>query len=133
MREGQAPVLLVEDNPDVHHLMRICLEQAGYRVESAYSGEEALEILRYTTPSLLLLDNMLPGMDGFTTCRQIRELFDFPIIMVTVMDQPDEKSLGLQLGADMYLSKPFLPDELIARVRAAWRRYQDGEMALEAG
>ena len=133
MREAQAPVLLVEDNPEVHRLMRICLEQAGYRVESAYSGEEALEILRYTTPSLLLLDNILPGMDGFTTCQQIRELFDFPIIMVTVMDQPDEKFLGFQLGADMYLSKPFLPAELVARVGAAWRRYTDGEIALEAG
>lgn len=131
MGEALAPVLLVEDDPEVHCFMRICLEQAGYRVESAYSGEDALEILRHTTPSVILLDNLLPGMDGFTTCQQIRGLFDLPIIMVTVMDQPDEKFLGLQLGADMYLSKPFLPAELIARVNAAWRRYNDWEMVLE--
>jgi len=131
MGEALAPVLLVEDDPEVHCLMRICLEQAGYQVESAYSGEEALEILRYTTPSVILLDNLLPGMDGFTTCQQIRGLFDLPIIMVTVMDQPDEKFLGLQLGADMYLPKPFLPAELVARVGAAWRRYNDWEMLLE--
>jgi two-component system response regulator VanR len=70
-------------------------------------------------------------MDGFTTCRQIRELFDLPIIMVTVMDQIDEKLLGLKAGADMYLSKPFLPAELVARVGAVRRRYHDWEMALE--
>jgi DNA-binding response OmpR family regulator len=132
MGEALAPVLLVEDDPEVHRLMRICLEQAGYQVKSAYSGEDALEILRSTTPSVILLDNQLPGMDGFRTCRQIRELFDLPIIMVTVMDQTDEKLLGLEVGADMYLSKPFLPDELVARVGAAWRRYYDWEVALEA-
>jgi len=131
MGEALAPVLLVEDDTEVHCLMRICLEQAGYQVQSAYSGEDALEILRHTTPSVILLDNLLPGMDGFTACQQIRELFDLPIIMVTVMDHPDEKFLGLQLGADMYLSKPFLPAELVARVNAALRRYNDWEMILE--
>jgi DNA-binding response OmpR family regulator len=107
--------------------MRLCLEQAGYQVESAYSGEEALAVLRRMTPSVVLLDNKLPGIDGFTTCQQIRELFDIPIIMVTAMDQPDERYLGIQVGADAYLSKPFLPSELVARVNAVLRRYHDWE------
>ena len=125
--EALAPILLVEDDPQIHRLMRSYLEQAGYRVESAYSGEEALEILRYMTPSVALLDVKLPGMDGFTTCQRIRELFDFPIIMVTAIDQPDEMVMGFLVGADMYLSKPFLPSELVARIKSILRRYNDWE------
>jgi two-component system response regulator VicR len=119
-------VLLVEDDLTLHVLIRFCLEQAGYQVESAYSGEEALEILRHMTPSMTLLDNVLPGIGGFTTCQRIRELFDFPIIMVSEMDRLDEKLLGFKLGADMYLSRPLLSGaELVARIRAVLRRYND--------
>ena len=118
-------ILLIEDDPQVQSLMRYSLEREGYLVNATFSGEEGLELLRETTPSLILLDNKLPGMDGFATCQRIRELFDIPVIMVTAMNEVDEKILGYEVGADLYITKPFSPLELLAHVKSVLRRYTD--------
>ena len=103
--------------------MQYSLEREGYQVAAGSSGEEGLELLRETTPSLILLDNKLPGIDGYLTCQRIRQLFDIPIIMVTSMDQIDEKILGYEVGADLYITKPFSLLELLAHVKSVIRRY----------
>ena len=81
-----------------------------------------MDFLKDNCPALVLLDNCLPGMDGFTTCHHIREFSEVPIIMVTALDQLDDKILGIEIGADCYVTKPFLPNELVARVKAVLRR-----------
>lgn len=115
-------VLLVEDDDRISRLERFVLEQVGYRVTCAGSGEEALELLPQTTPSLVLLDVMLPKMDGFTTCQKIRETSQVPIIMVTARDRDADKVRGLEMGADDYITKPFSTHELTSRVKSVLRR-----------
>ncbi len=115
-------VLLVEDDPRVLRLERMVLEKEGFSVVAAGSGEEALEMLAEITPSLIILDVGLPGIDGFTTCSRIREFSQVSIIMVTGKDFNEDKVRGLDLGADDYITKPFSPNELAARVKAALRR-----------
>jgi DNA-binding response OmpR family regulator len=115
-------ILIVEDDPQIRRLLHFVLDKEGYEVIIAMSGEEALEILRDTAPSLILLDNRLPGIDGFTTCQRIRAFSQVPIIMVTVMDELSDKMHGIEIGADVYITKPFLPTELVARVKAVLRR-----------
>ena len=121
-------VLIVEDDERISRLERFVLEQVGYRVTCAGTGEEALEILPNTTPSLVLLDAMLPQMDGFTTCRKIRECSQVPIIMVTAMDRDIDKVRGLEMGADDYITKPFSTHELASRVKSVLRRTNGGEI-----
>jgi len=120
-------VLIVEDDERISRLERFVLEQVGYRVTCAGSGEEALEILPNTTPSLVFLDTMLPQMDGFTTCRKIRECSQVPIIMVTTMDRDIDKVRGLEMGADDYITKPFSTHELASRVKSVLRRANGGQ------
>jgi DNA-binding response OmpR family regulator len=115
-------VLVVEDDPRVLRLEQMVLEKEGYSVAHVDSGEEALEALAEINPSLVLLDVGLPGIDGFTTCRRIREFSPVPIIMVTGKDFNEDKVRGLEMGADDYITKPFSPNELAARVKAALRR-----------
>lgn len=115
-------ILLVEDDDRISRLERFVLEQVGYRVACVGSGEEALEMLPNTTPSLVILDAMLPRMDGFTTCQRIRESSQVPIIMVTAMDRDEDKVRGLEMGADDYITKPFSTHELASRVRSVLRR-----------
>ena len=115
-------VLLVEDDPRVLRLERMVLEKEGFSVVVAGSGEEALEMLAEITPSLIVLDIGLPGIDGFTACSRIREFSQISIIMVTGKDFNEDKVRGLDLGADDYIIKPFSPSELAARVKAALRR-----------
>jgi DNA-binding response OmpR family regulator len=117
-----ASILIVEDDPQILRLLQFVLGKEGYDVTITESGEEALEVLKENVPSLVLLDNRLPGIDGFTTCRHIREFSQVPIIMVTVMDDLHDKMHGIELGADFYITKPFLPSELVARVKAILRR-----------
>jgi two-component system alkaline phosphatase synthesis response regulator PhoP len=100
------------------------LEQAGYRVESASDGQQALTIARHLRPALVVLDLMLPGMDGWEVCRRLRADSDVPIIMLTARSDDVDRIVGLELGADDYVTKPFNPRELVARVRAVLRRYQ---------
>ena len=116
-------VLLVDDEPSIIQLARMYLEQAGFRVEAVGNGKDALEAVRTYDPALVVLDVMLPEMDGFEVCRRLRAE-DSPVlvIMLTARDEDIDKIVGLELGADDYLTKPFNPRELVARVRAMLRR-----------
>jgi two-component system response regulator ResD len=115
-------VLLVEDQDVDRKLITAALEKDGYRVVPAATGEEGLEFLAQVQPSLVLLDLILPGIDGLEVCRQIRAKTDVPIIMVTGRDDEVDKVVGLELGADDYMTKPYGLRELLARVRAMLRR-----------
>jgi len=115
-------VLVVDDDPRMLTMASRTLELEGYRLLTAASGEAALEILGKETPALMLLDIMMPGIDGFTVCRQVREFSQMPIIMVTARSSSQEKVAGLEAGADDYVVKPFSAQELVARVGALLRR-----------
>lgn len=119
-------VLMVDDEPNIRELVRIYLEKEGYLVEGAGSGEEALERFQRTQPSLVVLDVMLPGIDGFDVCRALRRSSDVPVIMLTARGEDIDKIIGLEIGADDYLAKPFNPRELVARARAVLRRAETG-------
>lgn len=127
----KACVLVVEDDPRVLRLEQMVLEKEGYIVVSTGTGEEALETLAEVCPALIVLDIGLPGMDGFTTCRRIREFSQVSIIMVTGRDFSQDKVKGLDIGADDYITKPFSPNELAARVKAALRRSRMNEDLTE--
>jgi DNA-binding response OmpR family regulator len=115
-------ILLIEDQEADRRLIGTALEREGYRVEEAATGEEGLAALTRQRPDLVLLDLILPGMDGLEVCRQIRAKSDLPIIMVTGRDEEVDKVVGLELGADDYITKPYGLRELVARVRAMLRR-----------
>jgi DNA-binding response OmpR family regulator len=131
------PILVVEDEPRVAGLIRLYLEHAGYAVETAVDGREALARARSEpAPRLIVLDVMLPHVDGFEVCRRLREESDVPIIVVTARVAEADRIEGLELGADDYLTKPFSPRELVARVRTVLRRAPAEEPAgppLERG
>jgi DNA-binding response OmpR family regulator len=120
-------ILVVDDEPEIVRVLRGYLEQANYTVLTAYSGTEGLRRARTETPDLVLLDVMLPGMDGIDVCRTLRQSSDVPIIMLTARVEETDRVLGLELGADDYVTKPFSPREVVARVRAVLRRTR-GEM-----
>ena len=116
-------ILLVDDEPNILQLARIYLEREGYRIETSVDGPAALEAVASLHPDLMVLDVMLPEIDGFEVCRQIRAANNpIPIVMVTARDEDVDKIIGLELGADDYLTKPFNPRELVARVKAILRR-----------
>ena len=117
-------ILIVEDDRNIGNLVRTYLERDGYRVVWVRSGEEGLVELERHTLSLVVLDVGLPGIDGFEVCRQIRARVETPIIMLTARDEEVDRVLGLELGADDYVPKPFSPRELVARVKAVLRRTQ---------
>jgi DNA-binding response OmpR family regulator len=115
-------VLVVDDDTKTVELVKLYLNRDGYRVLTAYNGAEALRLARETRPDLIVLDLMLPGIDGLEVCRTLRDESDVPIVMLTARTTDDDKLTGLGLGADDYVSKPFSPRELAARVRAVLRR-----------
>jgi DNA-binding response OmpR family regulator len=115
-------ILVVDDESNIVDLVRLYLEREGYQVASAYDGAAALDKIRMEKPALVVLDIMLPKVDGFEVCRQVRAESDVPIIMLTARDDDIDKIVGLELGADDYLTKPFNPRELVARVKAILRR-----------
>jgi len=115
-------VLLVEDDDAIADMLRGFVERDGYRFLHALTGEEAVERLRIRPVSAILLDINLPGIDGVETCRRIREFSQTPIIMLTARDTEIDKVLGLEMGADDYVTKPFSIGELVARIRALFRR-----------
>jgi len=117
-----ARIVVVEDEEDVAALIRHGLESQGYRVETCEDGFSALDAVRREPPDLLLLDVMLPGIDGKDVCRAIRRDYDFPIIMVSARTSEVDRVIGLEVGADDYITKPFGVLELVARVRSALRR-----------
>ena len=115
-------ILIIEDDSKTVELVRLYLAKDGYKVTSATDGIEGLQLARQNKPDLVILDLMLPGMDGFSICRSLREESDVPIIMLTARITDDDKLTGLNLGADDYVTKPFSPRELAARVRTILRR-----------
>ena len=120
-------ILLVDDDPNIRQLVNLYLEKEGFEVEMADRGDTALQIFRQSPPNLMLLDVMLPGMDGWQVLREARKVSNIPIIMLTAKDETFDKVLGLELGADDYISKPFDMKELVARIKAVVRRYQAPE------
>jgi two-component system alkaline phosphatase synthesis response regulator PhoP len=131
-------ILVVDDEPNIIELASLYLKQDGFRVISAGDGLAALERVARDDPALIVLDLMLPKLDGWEVCKQVRAGSDVPILMLTARDDDIDKIVGLELGADDYLTKPFNPRELVARVRAILRRTeprraQDGEQALTIG
>jgi len=131
-----ATILVVDDEISIQELVKLYLEKEGFRVESAASGKEALERLDAIKPSLVVLDIMLPDMNGFDVCRELRQRADVPVLMLTARKDDIDKILGLEMGADDYLTKPFNPRELVARIRAVLRRTGSGQRPgklIEAG
>ncbi|MFV1962389.1 MAG: response regulator transcription factor, partial [Acidimicrobiia bacterium] len=118
-------VLLVEDDDAIADMLRGFFERDGYRFLHALTGEEAIERLRIRPVSAILLDINLPGIDGIETCRRIREISQTPVIMLTARDTEVDKVLGLEMGADDYVTKPFSPRELMARIKAVLRRSEE--------
>jgi two-component system KDP operon response regulator KdpE len=115
-------ILVVDDEPRMIHFIRLNLEHDGFEVVEATSGTEALELFRDAMPDLILLDVMMPDLDGFETLRLIREISNVPVIMLTAKGEEEDRVHGLELGADDYVTKPFSPRELVSRVHAVLRR-----------
>ena len=115
-------ILVVDDDKNICDLLRMYLEKEGYAVALAYNGEDAIKLFGAENPDLVLLDIMLPQLDGWQVCREIRKTSEKPIIMLTAKDEIFDKVLGLELGADDYVTKPFDTKEVVARIKAVLRR-----------
>ena len=125
-------ILVVDDEERMARFIRLNLEHDGFQVVEAYRGQEAMEKLRTTLPDLILLDIMMPDMDGFEVLKIVREVSDVPVIMLTAKGEEDDKVKGLELGADDYITKPFSPRELVSRIKAVLRRSEiQGESSAE--
>jgi DNA-binding response OmpR family regulator len=125
-------ILVVDDEERMARFIRLNLEHDGFQVVEAYRGQEAMDKLRTTLPDLMLLDIMMPDMDGFEVLKLVREVSDVPVIMLTAKGEEDDKVKGLELGADDYITKPFSPRELVSRVKAVLRRSEiQGESSAE--
>ena len=116
-------ILVVDDDRNICEIIRLYLEKEGFEVVIAYDGQMAIERFKESSPSVVLLDVMMPKMDGFQVCREIRRVSSIPIIMLTAKGETFDKVLGLELGADDYMTKPFDNKELVARIKAILRRY----------
>ena len=126
-------VLICDDQPDIVSALKIYLKPEGYQLFEAYTGSEALEIVKKEDIHLILLDIMMPVMDGITATARIREFSNAPIILLSAKSETEDKVLGLNVGADDYITKPFVPVEVLARVRSQLRRYaQLGSRPLTA-
>ncbi|NLA54586.1 MAG: response regulator transcription factor [Clostridiales bacterium] len=119
--------MIVDDDENIAQLVRLYLEKEGFEVISSNRGDAALAAFKANPPSLVLLDIMLPGIDGWQVCRAIRQISSIPIIMLSAKDETFDKVLGLELGADDYITKPSDPKELVARVKAVLRRGQSDQ------
>jgi two-component system, OmpR family, response regulator MprA len=126
----QPRILVVDDDLRILSMMRRILEVDGYSVDVASDGDSSLEIIRRDPVDLLILDVMMPGLDGFEVCRTVRRESAVPILMLTARDEASDKVNGLDCGADDYVVKPFNPDELLARIRALLRRVQPRQVEL---
>ncbi|MBQ8200719.1 MAG: response regulator transcription factor [Clostridia bacterium] len=120
-------ILIVDDDPNIAHLVQLYLEKEGFEVKLAQRGDDAMTEFRKLPPDLMLLDLMLPGMDGWQVLKAVRKTSTIPIIMMTAKDETFDKVLGLELGADDYVTKPFDAKELMARVKAVLRRTQGAD------
>jgi len=119
-------ILIVDDEANIRDLAALYLQKEGFEVSGAVNGTEALTRFKELGPALVVLDVMMPGMDGFQVCRELRRESDVPILMLTARNEDVDKIVGLELGADDYMTKPFNPRELVARVRAILRRNESG-------
>lgn len=117
-------ILIVDDDKHIAELISLYLEKEGYETKEAYDGREAIKEIGAIKPDLVILDLMLPGMDGYQVCAEVRKTSNVPIIMLTAKGETFDKVLGLELGADDYIVKPFDSKELVARVKAVLRRYE---------
>ena len=124
-------ILVVEDEKPISDILKFNLEKEGFKVRQAFDGEEGLNLAKENDFDLILLDVMLPKMDGFNVLREVRAVKQTPIIMVTAREEEIDKVLGLELGADDYITKPFSIQEVIVRVKAVLRRYPQAEPAPE--
>ncbi len=121
----QYKILIVDDDVNICELLRIYLEKEGYQTVVAHDGADAVKLVSIEAPDLVLLDIMLPGLDGWQVCREIRKQSEIPIIMLTAKGETFDKILGLELGADDYVTKPFETKEVVARIKAVLRRAND--------
>ncbi len=119
-------ILVVDDETRISRMIRMNLEHDGYEVIEAQSGQQALDLVRSRMPSLVILDVMMPGLDGFETLSILREISQVPVIMLTAKGEEEDRIRGLELGADDYVTKPFSPRELVSRVKAVLRRAEGG-------
>lgn len=121
---GKQKILIVDDDIHIAELISLYLNKEGYETQQVYNGKKAIEVFTSFAPHLVVLDLMLPEMDGYDVCKTIRKMSNIPIIMLTAKGDTFDKVLGLELGADDYMVKPFEPKELMARVKAVLRRYE---------
>ena len=128
---SRGTVVLIEDEEAIADLIRMYFEQDGFRLVHAVDGERGLDAVRDRSPRAVLLDLGLPGIDGIEVCRRIRSFSDVPVIMLTARDAEIDKIVGLEIGADDYVTKPFSPRELVARVKAVLRRSEEAPRAPE--
>ena len=126
---ARALILVVDDEEPIRQLASLYLEKEGFQVTCAADGPEAIEMAQRQRPALVVLDVMLPTIDGFEVCRRLRRDSQVPILMLTARNEDVDKIVGLELGADDYLTKPFNPREMVARVKAILRRYESGQRA----
>ena len=124
-------VLIADDDSNISELIKVYFEKDGFETVTAHNGKEAVELFKSEAPSIVILDVMMPEMDGWQVCREIRRVSNIPIIMLTAKGETFDKVLGLELGADDYMVKPFDPKELIARVKAVLRRSETKEVSAE--
>ena len=129
-------ILVVDDEPNIQELVKLYLEKEGYRIELAGNGKDAISRIDTFRPALVVLDLMLPDIDGYEVCREIRKRGEAAVLMLTARKEDVDKIVGLELGADDYITKPFNPRELVARIKAILRRYSTGQKTggmIEAG
>ena len=124
-------ILVVDDEKKIVEILKAYLEKEGYQVITAYDGRSALELARSHSPDLIILDLMLPEVSGWDVCRELRQRSEVPVIMLTARDDTTDKIVGLELGADDYVTKPFDPKEITSRVRAVLRR-SEGKSVVKA-
>ena len=128
---GKKTILIVDDEETIVTMLSVNLQKEGYNTLQAYNGEDGVEIALAQKPDLILLDNMLPKMDGFSVCKRVRQSLNVPILMLSAKDEEIDKILGLELGADDYITKPFSIRELMARVKANLRKAEIGTKEIE--
>ncbi len=125
-------ILVVDDEQNIRDLASLYLQKEGFTVETAENGRDAVARFAETQPAMVILDVMMPGIDGFEVCRELRRQHDVPILMLTARSDDVDKIVGLELGADDYMTKPFNPREMVARVKAILRRFEGGRKPQNA-
>lgn len=131
MNSAKTKVLVIDDDVNICELIRLYFEKEGYEVVTVHDGIKAIDTFSQIAPNIVILDIMLPGADGWQVCREIRKISNIPIIMLTAKGETFDKVLGLELGADDYMVKPFDAKELVARVKAVLRRYEHKDIGSQ--